>query len=151
MKVEVGVNSYFSVEDANTLITENYYSRSDELTVWESLSEQDKENFVVKCARTIDKQMLLGIKCDREQPLQFPRYKNGLKHELPEILKFGIIDNELNIIFNANSEEGKLKSKGIKNYSVEGASISFVDTAEIKLIGGIIDTLRRTYFNEWVY
>jgi hypothetical protein len=73
MAITVGGNSYISIADADTYMTENYVSTSTELTTWNALTDGDKEIHLKNATKRIDRQIIRGIRAIDTQTLEFPR------------------------------------------------------------------------------
>ena len=73
MAVTVGTDAYISLVDADLYMTNNYVSTSTEYTTWDALSDGDKEIYLKKATKRIDRQILRGIKAVDTQTLEFPR------------------------------------------------------------------------------
>lgn len=73
MPLTVGTDTYISLVDANTYVTNNYVSTDTERTIWEALTDANKEIYLRKAASKIDRQPIRGIKSVQTQTMQFPR------------------------------------------------------------------------------
>jgi len=73
MAVTVGTDVYISVADADTYMTNNYISTSTEYTTWDALSDGDKEIYLKRATKRIDRQKIRGAKAVDTQTLQYPR------------------------------------------------------------------------------
>lgn len=75
MALEVGVDSYISVEDADNYVLNYYGNRVDVLGKWQLLSTSAKESMLRDSTRSIDTAFKFrGRKRRMAQRLQFPRY-----------------------------------------------------------------------------
>lgn len=68
MALVVGVNSYGSRADANT-----YFLDSINNTVWNSYTDEQKDQGLVEATRILERQLWAGEKEDPMQDLEFPR------------------------------------------------------------------------------
>lgn len=73
MAITVGTDTYVSLSDADTYISNNYVSTSTEFTTWDALSDGDKEIHLKNATKRIDRQILRGVKAVDTQTLEFPR------------------------------------------------------------------------------
>lgn len=73
MAIIVGEDVYISVTDSDTYISNNYISTSTEYTTWDGLSDADKEIYLKRATKRIDRQIIRGAKAIDTQTLQFPR------------------------------------------------------------------------------
>lgn len=73
MPLTVGTDSYLSQADATTYVGANYSSTSTEYVAWTALSTGDKDLYLRKACKKIDRQILRGIKALATQTLEFPR------------------------------------------------------------------------------
>lgn len=78
MSLNVGVNSYITVAEADELIADNFISTNEALVMWNSLQQSDKEALLIKSCRSIDQLRLNGKKLRTNQYLQFPRSKTSI-------------------------------------------------------------------------
>jgi hypothetical protein len=73
MALTVGTDTYISQADATTYISNNYTTTSQEYTTWNALSSNDKDLYLRKACKKLDRQILRGIKALATQTLEFPR------------------------------------------------------------------------------
>lgn len=73
MSLTVNSDSYISVTDADTYMTNNYISTSTEFTTWDALTDANKEIYLKRATKRIDRQKIRGAKAVDTQTLQFPR------------------------------------------------------------------------------
>ena len=73
MAITVGTDTYISLADANTYVTANHVSTSTEYTSWTTLTDANKELYLKKAAKKIDRLYLRGVKAVSTQTLEFPR------------------------------------------------------------------------------
>lgn len=67
--IEINVNSYVSLDEANT-----YFSERLGADYWATLEDSQKEKALITATKKIDRLPFTGYKQDPCQPLQFPRY-----------------------------------------------------------------------------
>jgi hypothetical protein len=73
LAITVDTDTYISLSDADTYVGENYISTATEYTTWDALSDSDKEIYLKKATKKIDRQILRGVKAVVTQTLEFPR------------------------------------------------------------------------------
>ena len=71
--LNVGVDSYVSLEDANAYIESHYTSSNKFRTAWSNMSDSDKEALLRSSTQAIDTLKFNGRKRLYNQVLQFPR------------------------------------------------------------------------------
>lgn len=141
MALTVGTDSYISVADATTYIASNYTSTSSVYTAWNALSAGDKEIYLRKATKKIDRQMLRGIKAIDSQVLEFPRaiksnerfydedvvgvsvsrYNNYVvESSVSQLVKDAQVEEAvaLNIDGGGLSNRQKLQRQGVKSFSL---------------------------------
>lgn len=152
MAVTVNTDVYISVADADTYMTNNYISTSTEYTTWDALTDANKEIYLKRATKRIDRQKIRGAKAVDTQTLEFPRalklcgrwYKqpvygvnvngsddwyvetevqqNVLDANVEEALAQAMIDNG-----NASSgaERLQLQSQGVKSFKLGDLSETY--------------------------
>lgn len=73
MALQVGIDSYVSLEEANKIVEENFTSDSTLFKKWSDISDSDKEVLLRQSTLSIDRLKLQGEKLRYGQKLQFPR------------------------------------------------------------------------------
>ena len=68
MALEVGKNSYITLEDANTYFADRLNS-----TEWDSATDPDKSKALIQATKIIDTKQYFGYKTSETQLLKFPR------------------------------------------------------------------------------
>lgn len=141
MSLLVGETSYISLADANTYMSSNYISTSTEYTTWNALSDGNKEIYLKKATKKIDRQILRGIKAVDSQTLEFPRaiysndrfYNNNVvgvsvnrydnyivESEVSQAVKDAQVEEALALSVNGTSltQRQKLQQQGVKRFSL---------------------------------
>ena len=106
--IEVNVNSYVSLDEANT-----YFSERLGADYWSTLDDEQKEKALITATKKIDRLPFIGYKQNPAQPLQFPRfYYNSCCCNLqiagiPQQLKDAVCEEALTELqyLEANSED----------------------------------------------
>ena len=151
MSIEIGINSYMSLDEANEIIEEELLSNDSDLISWKALSDTDKEKLVIIGTRLVDKLPFLGIKYNDKIVLQWPRVMNNNEIECPRDIKIGLLKQVLRDYGNKDKQETKLQELGVKSYSIKNASISFSDVNSNKLSNGVYKDIYLEYFSKWTY
>lgn len=73
MAVTVNTDVYINVADSDTYMTNNYISTSTEYTTWDALTDANKEIYLKRATKRIDRQKIRGAKAVDTQTLEFPR------------------------------------------------------------------------------
>jgi len=74
MTITVGTDTYITVAEADTYVSENYLSTDDQREYWKGLVDGDKEILLRQATNAIERVKFPGIKQDLDQVLSFPRY-----------------------------------------------------------------------------
>lgn len=113
--LNVGIDSYITVAEADAYIAANYAEYDDLAVVWGVLSEHDKEAYLRASLGQIEALVLYGRPYSREQALQFPRrdcFKAG--PDIPSEVKEAQAENALALLnkdLKARSDE-QMKTLG---------------------------------------
>ena len=143
MSLTVNTDTYVSLTDANTYIAENYVSTSTEYTTWDALSDGDKEIYLKKSTKKLDRQILRGIKAVSTQTLEFPRalhtntYRDdaiqlnivvyndwAIESEVSQMVKDAQVEEALAMSVSASTASSgattraKLQSQGVKSFKI---------------------------------
>ncbi len=85
MALEIGVDSYVTLEEAENYISSNYLSDNELVEKWSSLSDRDKEALLRASCIAINNLKFDGRRANLGQKLEFPRvlaYPVGLGYNL---------------------------------------------------------------------
>lgn len=150
----VGENSYISLDEANSLVENNYTSFSDEYKFWSSLSDNDKTVLVLNGTNLISDDTFLwkGVRADSEQNLVFPRkLENGDIIGFSDEMKIGLIELVMRMNAMNFNKFGQLLMHGISSFSDgAGMSIKFVDNIVNKISGkNSVDRIPVDIFNKY--
>lgn len=74
--LEVGVNTFISVEDADTYINENFADKKDMVEKWKALTTEQKEACLRRNTQVLNRLRYIGREKTYSQPLKFPRVNN---------------------------------------------------------------------------
>jgi hypothetical protein len=73
-----GTDSYASLAEADTYVTDHYLSTDPIRVAWEALDDADKEALLRGSCLAIESLAFTGIKLNFSQPLQFPRQPDAV-------------------------------------------------------------------------
>ena len=99
--LEVGVNTYVTITEADDYIESNFGEYDDLAVIWGVLSNREKERYLRASLGQIEALVIPGRPLDRDQPLQFPRcgvFRSGI---IPQEVKDAQVENAVEIL---NSE-----------------------------------------------
>lgn len=153
MDLIVGVNSYMTLAEANSIVENMYLSNDTQRVYWNKLGNSDKGTLIYRTTKKIDtfNMNYKGSKATAEQPMQFPRKLNNDASsifECPENIKIAIILQMFNDFDSENNDEIKLRDMGVKSFSDGGgASISFSDIPKDKVK---INNVNKNIFDTYI-
>ena len=152
MMLTVGVNSYMSLEEANTIIENELLDSDEEYTLWNSLSDENKEKLIVRGTRIVDVIPFRGVKYNISsvKDLQWPRLIDNELIECPDDIKLGLLVQVLRDYKNKSKQETNLLELGVTNYKIKDASISLDPSKMNKLCNGIYNDIFDLYIRKWV-
>lgn len=78
MALEVGVNSYVTLQEANAIVADKFMSTNEMAINWGRLSDSDKSAVLSKSRSSIDNLKLDGRRASTSQRLEFPRVRNSI-------------------------------------------------------------------------
>ena len=123
-------DSYMTLEEVEEIKQVIIPAGSSEDKCWDSLSPDAKLRSVLLATNLLENTlMFVGKRFDKNQGFQFPRVYKGRIINLPDEYKMGIVLQAVKTITSNSSEKNELLKSGVKSYEVEGASISFFDSA----------------------
>ena len=152
MMLTVGVNSYMSLEEADAIIENELLDSDEEYTLWNSLSDENKEKLIVRGTRTVDVIPFRGVKYNISsvKDLQWPRLIDNELIECPDDIKLGLLVQVLRDYKNKSKQETNLLELGVTNYKIKDASISLDPSKVNKLCNGIYNDIFDLYIRKWV-
>ncbi len=80
MAITVGTDTYVTVAEADTYISNNFVSTDTNRITWEALATSDKEIYLKNSTKRLDRQILRGVKAVDSQALEFPRAIKSYLH-----------------------------------------------------------------------
>ena len=151
MAIVVGTDTYISLADANTYVSDNYPTTVTEYTSWDALSDANKELYLKRAQRKIDRQFLRGVKAVSTQTLEFPRairldYTNISQYPETTVrqddnwvvetsvannVKYAQVEEALYEIINSATANKRLQlqAQGVKSFRLGNLSETFKDGA----------------------
>lgn len=151
MDIILNENSYMTLEEAKAIASAELDQKG--LILWNSLSDAEQTTLILRTTRKIENLKYIGCKVGRfnTQPLSFPRYIQLHLTECPYDIKLGIIKQGVKEVINSNSEEQTLQERGVKSYTINGASITFGDIdGTVKLTNGLYSDIYSECFEKWL-
>lgn len=152
--LQVGVNSYVSVEDAD-----EYFSTVLNSDSWINAIYSDKEKALITATRSIEKLKFQGIKAVVGQPLQFPRalyvgtnisfrptqynnYLNGwmVQNDIPSEVKNAVCEEALSLL-KGIPKRIQLQKQGVKSFTIGDLQESYTDKSVSLISQDAIDFL----------
>lgn len=147
MSLNVGVDSFVSVEDADKYVSETYTNTNAYRVKWDSLSVDDKEILLRRSTRALNRLKYVGRTKQYNQKLAFPRVLNygvGGVMWAPYVSQF--FDNQL--ISNSGPPGDPDGSIVIAEATVENAlGIAYYDSVQSEINGLNLRGLIRTSKN----
>jgi hypothetical protein len=117
MPVDVGTNSYVSMEDANAYIQARLNS-----SAWSDAVASSQEAALITATRAIDRLMLVGRRADADQPLAFPRYGQDA---VPQAVIDATCEEALALLANGDSTRRQLQADGVTRFQIGTLSESY--------------------------
>jgi len=121
MPLQIGIESYVTVEEANEYFAGRLHAES-----WGETSDADKEKALKQATKEIDRQLLKGRKATDTQELAFPRYPDT---EVPEAVKEACCEIALALLERGNSQRRKLQQEGVQSFSLGNMSETYTPGA----------------------
>lgn len=150
MLFEVGVNTYMTVEEADSIMQDEFESTEAERVIWDALDDAGKKRVILKGTRVINTLVWRGTRYPGFQSMPWPRLIQFNYVECPYEVKLAILKQSLKDRINDEKQETKLQELGVKSYSIKGASITFTDSSkQVKLSNGIYDTIYTELLERW--
>lgn len=152
----VGVNSYMTLEEVNSLVNGIYVSTDDCKVWWDGLNDSDKGVVVSRATSYIndDDQMgWIGERVDNSQNLSFPRVLNNNDTiNFDTNMKMGLIELMMYLNSNKMSETASMISQGIDSFSDGGGmSVKFNANAKDVITSGFnsYSSIMKRYFEKY--
>lgn len=129
--LEVGKDTYVTIDDADTYIGRNYRSKSRDRQRWCELEAEEKEILLRQACKTIDAMQYPGRKASINQPLAFPRLplQYGRDLEPPDNIKAAQIELALWMSDDSKQADAEqrqnLQAQGVKQFSVGDLSETY--------------------------
>ena len=167
--IEVNVDTYATVAEADEYAGKYYISGDEKRTAWEALSEGDKEAVLRNAAEAIDSIVYPGRKKSIDQPMEFPRcYKNGYYFplswyetytvergswhcmiEIPEKIKQAQIEEAMEMVHRtADSDNFDAYNSSLQAFEITGLKESY--NAPADGAHGVKAALRSSRAQRWM-
>lgn len=73
MDLQIGINTYVTVEEADTYIASHYLSTNSARQTWENLTDEDKKASLLRSCMALNSLKYTGRRKVAGQKLEFPR------------------------------------------------------------------------------
>lgn len=123
MSLEIGVNSYLTLEEAQSIVDNELYSDSSEFQLWCSLNEREREIICKRGTTAINSLEFIGQRRVYNTKLKWPRVINCVE-DTPYEIKYGALLNGLLDKITVSSDNYKLINSGVKSMTVGPNSVS---------------------------
>lgn len=162
MAVIVGTDSYLSLADANTYLTNHYLSTDAKLVAWTAMTDADNDVLLRKALWIIERQPFIGYKATEVQTLAFPRtlyteirndpinplaytqYNHWYQQiAVPAAVKDAQCEIAIELTDNTNTRM-EMQRQGVKSFSVLGLSETYYGSAN-KLVSLVAQELLMPY------
>ena len=109
--LEIGVNTYCTLDEANKLVKSNY-PIGDFAAYWAGLTNEQKEQLLINSTEEMETLPVAGAKLFYNQPLQFPRKSDFYRfNQIPKEVKDAQVVNaveSLLVSIGAKARDGKI-------------------------------------------
>lgn len=124
----VGIDTYITLEEANTYIS-TYYVSTDPLRInWDKLENADKEVYLRNGSKAIDSLVLLGKRASKDQKMEFPRQIDKvIQKEVPDKVKFAQVETALSSADPIIQNRQDLINAGVVSYRIGDLSETYKD------------------------
>jgi len=96
--LEIGKNTYCTLEDANRIVKETYPIGSIS-AYWDGLTDEQKEHLLIESAEEMELLPVAGVKLFYNQPLQFPRRSMFYRqNDIPREVKDAQVVNAVDML-----------------------------------------------------
>jgi hypothetical protein len=132
--MQVNKDSYVTLDEANAYINSRYPSKSKDATRWASLSDEDKEAYLLTACAQLELLPWQGRAASSDQPMMWPRlpYQYLRANGAPDPVKDAQIELALWLSDEAKrSKQGmrrELQEQGVTSFSLDGLSETYADT-----------------------
>ncbi len=143
MPFTLNTNTYITLEDANTYISENLLSADSQRVKWESLNEDDRKACLMQAAQEIESLKFVGIKQAADQKMAFPRkYILHEDDEVPEAIKHAQVLEALELISpTSDTAMAQAYAGNVRSYSLGSVSEN-LKTADVYGVKAVIKSVR---------
>jgi hypothetical protein len=155
--LEVGVNSYVSVEDATAYFADRFFAAPPS-SVWEEADTTARETALTTATARIDRLTLVGVKADPDQDLEFPRsYVTTVEEEPktytePEVLpnvKRAVYEEALAILGgDSPSLRAQLQAEGVTSARIGSVAETYDGSGA--LMGGFASGAAAEYMKPYM-
>jgi hypothetical protein len=132
--LEVGTNSYVSVEEADAFFADRFLAEPF-VGVWGNATSEDKEKALITATQRVDANRFVGAKADPLQALEFPRRYDVREGDEPGVLvETAVLPNVKRAVFEESlallagtddSLRARLQREGVTSARIGGASETY--------------------------
>ena len=124
--LEVGTNTYVTVQEANSYIIQHYMSHEEEYTLWFEQSTLNRSTILRRAANNLERLPYVGKKSKKVQQLAFPRWPEV---QVPLAVGYAQIEEALALLLPETQDTLKETQerirRGLRSYSIGQLSESF--------------------------
>lgn len=125
--MQVGKNSYVTLEEANNHIAERYAYNDAARLRWNSLPDTSKEAHLLNACAEIESLQFLDCKATPGQLMSFPRGRSG---DIPHQVKAAQVEIALQFSDTSQRHRQELQAQGVKSYTIGELSEHFSGQAQ---------------------
>lgn len=148
MSLVVNQDTYCTLAEATTYVGANYLTTDTKYTSWTALSDANKEAYLRRATKKIDRQIIKGVKAVQTQTLQFPRafyidegYSRNIgltidnvhgegwyvESAVQQCVKDAQVEEALELLISGNiaNKRASLQAQGVKSMSLGSLSESY--------------------------
>jgi hypothetical protein len=152
MALTVGTDTYISVTDASTYVTDHYITTEATAVAWAALSDGNKAIVLRRAYTTLDRQPFVGIKAVSTQTQEFPRailsdlHRRDLpvlnvafssdwyvQTSVPDVVKYAQVEIALQLAV-GTPKRVELQRQGVKSFSLGKLSENYGGGTQNRII-----------------
>ncbi len=120
MSIQIGTNSYVTIAQADTFITENFIASNEQRVAWQATSDADKETYLRNAAQAMERLRFAGKKCDDNQAMSFPRQMHHTtQKEVPQDVKDAQVYEAMELLSPTTASQVKSTATGaVRGFSL---------------------------------
>ena len=146
MELVVGVNSYVSVEEADSYVAETYLPSEAEALAWEKCSTYDKAILLLRAMKVIEALPFVGRRTSVHQSLCFPRYPDT---HVPRAVEAAQVEEAVALASPDYAEilasKREMRNRGVTSYRLGKLSETFAGQDALQELSPVAAQLLRRY------